>query len=69
MEFRFDEDELAVLDAVLVVCADRYDLGDVGREGEPAAPLGALPSIPARSSGEAASRSDPSRPPSISWPS
>lgn len=37
MQFRFDEDQLAMRDAVRAFCADRFDLAGVaGREGRPA---------------------------------
>jgi len=39
MHFRFDDDQLAMRDAVRALCADHFDLAMVARrEGEPAAP-------------------------------
>src|SRR5687767_4868338 len=39
MHFSFDEDQLAMRDAVRAFCADRFDLGSIaGREGAAADP-------------------------------
>ena len=44
MRFGFDDDQLALRDAVRRFCDDRLDLGAVaGREGKPAADAGSAP--------------------------